>query len=112
MKKNNESCIILPIETARERFRGQAMDQAQRLSRSVARRTSDDAQPCLEYREEIQSERAAIDGLLYAQHCRDGLERCIASGSASLRYRGQDGTLRTVRFRRISLCRVKIWGLA
>ena len=112
MKKNNETCIILPIETARERFRSQAVDRAQRLARSVARRTSDDCQPCLEYRAEILAERAAIDELLYAQHCRDGLERCIASGSASLHYRSQDGAVRTIRFRRTSLSRVKIWGLA
>ena len=111
MKNNNANCVILPIETARERFRGQAVDRAQRLSRSVARRTSDDAQPCLEYREEIQTERAAIDDLLYAQHCRDALERCIATGASSLRYRKQDGSFRAIRFRRTSLSRVKIWGL-
>ena len=112
MKKSSETCVILPLETARERFRSQAMDRAQRLSRSVARRTSDDCQPCLEYRAEILAERSAIDDLLYVQHCRDSLERCIASGSASLRYRSQDGSLRTIRFRRTSLSRVKIWGLA
>lgn len=108
---NNKSCIVLPIETARETLRSRAVDRAQRLSRSVARRTSADSLPCLEYREEILAERAAIDDLLYAQHCRDSLERCIAAGSASLHYRGQDGSVRSVRFQRTSLSRVKIWGL-
>ena len=114
MKKtnNSEPYIILPIEAARETLRSRAVDRAQRLTRSVSRRTSADCQPCLEYREEIQAERAAIDDLLYAQHCRDSLERCIEAGRASMRYRCQDGTVRRVRFQRISLARVKIWGLA
>ena len=109
---NNKSCMILPIETARETLRSRAVDRAQYLSRSVSRRTSADCFPCLEYREEIQAERDAIDDLLYAQHCRDGLERCIAAGSASLRYRRQDGSVQSVRFQRTSLSRVKIWGLS
>ena len=108
----NVPSIILPIETARETFRLQAAARAQRTARSVARRTSDDCQPCLEYREEIRNERADIDELLYLQSCRDALERCIAAGSASMRYRDRDGVLRRVRFLRLSLARVRIGGLA
>ena len=44
--------------------------------------------------------------------CRAALERCLANKTAALRYRRRDGTVQTVRFRRLPQGRVKIWGLS
>ena len=81
------------------------------LARSVGRLTSCDVQPCLEYRDEIASEHAVIDRLLYVQECRNSLERCIGSGAARLRYRWRDGRVTETRFRRVSPGRVRVSGL-
>ena len=110
MNTKNTSYIILPAKAAREDLRRRAVSQTEKLSRSVARLTSCDA-PCVEYVDEILQERAVIDDLLYYQQCRAALERCLESKSATLHYRRQDGTVRTVSFQRQPLGRVKIQGL-
>lgn len=112
MNQKNEPSVILPVETARETLRARALSHAQTLARSVSRLTSADAQPCLEYGEEIAAQRSDMDALLFAQHCRCCLERCIAGGRSSLRYRFLDGSTACVRFQRLSLGRVRIRGLA
>ena len=53
-----------------------------------------------------------MDELLFCQQCRAALERCLANKTAALRYRRRDGTVQTVRFRRLPQGRVKIWGLS
>ena len=110
MNMKNALYIILPAEAAREELRRRAVSQTEKLSRSVARLTSCDA-PCVEYTDEILQERAVIDNLLFYQHCRAALERCLANESSTLRYRQQDGSVQTVSFQRQSLGRVRIWGL-
>lgn len=110
MNTKNTSYIILSAKAAREDLRRRAVSQAEKLSRSVARLTSCDA-PCAEYVDEILQERAVIDDLLYYQQCRATLERCLESKGATLRYRRQDGTVRTVSFQRQPLGRVRIQGL-
>ena len=113
MKSNNlQNAVILPIQAARENLRRKALSCTEALSRSVSRLTSADAQPCLEYRDEVQAEQVQAERLLYLQHCRAALERCIARGSARLSYRQADGTILTVRFRRLPQGRVKIWNPA
>ncbi len=101
---------ILPTAAAREELRRRAAGQSELLSRSVARLTSCD-DPCPEYSEEVRSEYAAVDELLFYQQCRAALERCLAENSAVLHYKCLDESVRTVCFRRISLGRIKIWGL-
>lgn len=110
MNMKSAPYIILPAEAAREDLRRRAVTQAEKLSRSVARLTSCDA-PCVEYTDEVLHEKAVIDDLLYYQHCRAALERCLENGNSSLRYRRQDGTVKTVSFQRQSLGRVRIQGL-
>lgn len=110
MSAENTPHIILPVEGAREELRRRAVCQAEKLSRSVARLTSCD-DPCIEYADEVLHEKAVIDDLLYYQHCRAALERCLESKSATLHYRWQDGSVKTVSFQRLSLGRVKIQGL-
>lgn len=110
MNMKNAPYIILPAEAAREDLRRRAVSQAEKLSRSVARLTSCDA-PCVEYADEILLEKAVIDDLLFYQHCRAALERCLENKSATLHYRWQDGSVKTVFFQRLSLGRVKIQGL-
>lgn len=100
-----------PIQVLREKLRCQSTEQAVQLSRSVSRLTSYDVQPCLEYRQEVAAEYEVIDRLLYAQHCRNSLERCIAAGSARLRYRWRDGRITETRFRRTAPGRIKVSGL-
>ena len=110
MNAENAPYIILPAETAREELRRRAVRQTEKLSRSVARLTSCDA-PCVEYADEVLSEKAVIDDLLYYQQCRAALERCLENKSATLHYRWQDGTVKTVSFQRLSLSRVSIQEL-
>ena len=110
MKTKNNTQEYL-IHTLRERLRQCAVGHALTLSRSVSRLTSCDAVPCLEYREEVQAEYGVIDRLLYAQQCRAALERCLENKSATLHYRWQDGTVKTVSFQRLSLSRVSIQEL-
>ena len=107
-KKNAQG---YPIHVLREKLRQRSNRQAELLTRSVGRLTSCDAQPCLEYKQEVAAEYAVIDRLLYAQQCRSSLERCIASGSARLRYRWRDGQTTETRFRRTSPGRIKVSGL-
>ena len=107
-KKNAQE---YPIQVLREKLRRQSNAQAARLSRSVGRLTSYDVQPCPEYRRELAAEYAVIDRLLYAQHCRSSLERCIASGSARLCYRWRDGHTTETSFRRTAPGRVRVSGL-
>lgn len=100
-----------PIQVIREDLRQSSARQAALLARSVGRLTSCDVQPCLEYRQEISSEHAVIDRLLYIQECRNSLERCIGSGAARLRYRWQDGRVTDTFFRRTSPGRIRVSGL-
>ena len=110
MNAENAPYIILPAETAREELRRRAVRQTEKLSRSGARLTSCDA-PCVEYADEVLYEKAVIDDLLYYQQCRAALERCLENKSATLHYRWQDGTVKTVSFQRLSLSRVSIQEL-
>ena len=79
MKNKNNSQEYL-VHVLREQLRQYAVGHTLALSRSVSRLTSCDAQPCLEYREEVQAEYQVIDRLLYAQQCRAALERCAGDG--------------------------------
>lgn len=108
---NTQSTKEYPIKTIRENLRQCSAQQAAKLARSVGRLTSCDAQPCLEYRDEIAAEHAVIDRLLYVQECRNSLERCISSGSAHLRYRWRDGRVTETRFRRTAPGRIRVSGL-
>ncbi len=109
-KKNNQTQEF-PIPALRESLRQQASWQANRIHRSVARLTSCDELPCLEYGEEVKTEYAAAEVLFYLQYCRTALERCIAAGSAATRYRWSDGSVTTTRFRKIGPNRVRVTGL-
>ena len=111
MKKeqvNTVRCCLIPA--LREELRLQASDTATRLSRSVARLTSCELLPCLEYGEEVAYQQALAQKLFYLQHCRDAVERCIGSGGARLRYRWADGTLTHTRFRRVDHGRIQVKG--
>ena len=112
MKKNNKNNAQEYLtQVLREQLRQRGADQAAALARSVNRLTSCDAQPCLEYRDEVAAEYEVIDRLLSTPQCRAALERCIARGFAGLRYRCRDGKVVETRFRRIAPGRVKVWGL-
>ena len=107
-----QSAKEYPTQIIREDLRRRSTQEAALLARSVGRLTSCDVQPCLEYRDEIASEHAVIDRLLYVQECRNSLERCIGAGSARLRYRWRDGRVTDTYFRRTAPGRIKISGLA
>lgn len=107
--KNNKT--EYPVMTLREDLRLQASALSQRLSRSVGRLTSCELLPCLEYGEEIEYQQQLVERLLYLQHCREALERCIHCGSVIQRYRWRDGTVSVTRFRRIGPARVRVSGL-
>lgn len=109
--KNNKKSQFFPISALREDLRLHATDLSTRLNRSVARLTSCDMLPCLEYGDEVKTEYALTEKLFYAQHCRNALERCIGVGGATLRYRWADGTCTVTRFRKIGPNRVKVTGL-
>ncbi|MDE7245692.1 MAG: hypothetical protein K2O18_17205 [Oscillospiraceae bacterium] len=102
--------LILPTAEAREELRRRAINRTEALARSVARITSCD-DPCPEYTEEVSNEYMVVDDLLFYQQCRVSLERCLENDSAILRYKCRDESVREVCFRRVSLGRVKIWGL-
>jgi len=108
--KNNKP-EYFPISVLRENLRLQASEYATRLSRSVARLTSCDSLPCLEYGEEVAAEHTLAEGMFYTQHCREALERCIGVGGATLRYRWADGSVTNTRFRKVGPGRVKVTGL-
>ena len=102
---------VLPRQVLRERLRLSASQCSEQISRSVARISSCDALPCLEYGEEVERERAMIGRLLYLPHCRTALERCLDCGSARLRYRWEDGRVTVTSFRRLRQGRVQVRGL-
>ena len=95
----------------REQLRCQANETTARLSRSVNRLTSCDPDPCLEYAEEVRYQQELAQQLFYLQHCRNALERSIASQCAVLRYRWPDGTASRTTFRKADPNRVKVTGL-
>lgn len=109
MKSNTKT--EYPIPQLREFLRQEAGSITTRLSRSVARLTSCDALPCLEYGEEVQHQLALAQQLFYLQHCRTALERCIAGKTVSLRYRWPDGTVSRTVFRKCGPNRVRVTGL-
>ena len=61
----NNTTQQYPIPQLREELRQRANSLAMRLSRSVARLTSCDSLPCLEYGDEIQTEYALVQELFY-----------------------------------------------
>ena len=107
--KNNKT--EYPVMTLREDLRQQASDLSQKLNRSVGRLTSCELLPCLEYGEEIEYQKQLIEQLLYLQHCRDALEKCIHAGAALHRYRWRRGAVTVTRFRRVGPARVRVSGL-
>ena len=110
-QKQNNARFYMTI-ALREELRLQAVEVSTRLSRSVARLTSCEVQPCLEYGEEVQYQQELGQKLYYIQHCRNALERCIGGGSATLRYRWPDGTVSRTYFRMAGQNRVKVTGLS
>lgn len=110
-KQNKQDEREYPIHVIREQLRQCSVREAAELSRSVGRLTSYDALPCVEYRQEVDGQHAAAERLIYIQHCRGALERCIASGASSLRFRWRDGRVTCTRFRKTSPARVRVIGL-
>ena len=108
MKKNTAS---YPVPALREELRLRGCAIAGRLSRSVARLTSCENAPCLEYGEEIEYQKQLIERLMYLQHCRDALEKCIHGGAATHRYRWRSGNVTVTRFRRVGPARIRVSGL-
>lgn len=107
----NNNTNAYPIPVLREDLRLKASAVATRLSRSVARLTSCESAPCLEYGDEVRSEEDLIRRLLYLQHCREALERCIAGARVTVRYRRPDGSRGRTTFRKEGPNRVKVLGL-
>lgn len=108
--KNNKP-EQFPIPVLRETLRQRANTLAAQLSRSVARLTSCDPLPCLEYGDEVKIEHSLAEKLFYIQHCRNALEHCIAGKGATLRYRWSDGSVTRTTFRKAGPNRVKAIGL-
>ena len=104
--------IEYPVMVLRENLRQQANEKTARISRSVARLTSCDSLPCLEYGEEIKAEYALVQELFYLQQCRNALERCIAGRGSVLRYRWPNGAVTVTRMRKIGPNRVRVTGFA
>ncbi len=100
-----------PVPALREELRLHANQITARLSRSVARLTSCENQPCLEYGEEVAFQQELAQQLFYLQHCRNALERSLAGKGATLRYRWPDGTVSRTTFRKAGPNRVKVIGL-
>ena len=111
MKNNKKQSQYFPISALRETLRLQAVDYATRLGRSVGRLTSCDMLPCEEYGDEVKTEYALAEKILYLQNNRNALEKCIAKSAASLRFRWSDGSVSVTRFKKIGLNRVKVFGL-
>lgn len=112
MKNNKkQQAQYFPISALREHLRLQALDHATRLGRSVGRLTSCDMLPCEEYGDEVKTEYALAERILYLQNNRNALEQCIAKSAASLRFRWSDGTVSITRFKKIGPNRVKVFGL-
>ena len=110
MKNNNMNAYPIPV--LREDLRLKASAVATRLGRSVARLTSCENAPCLEYGEEVRFEEALIRRLLYLQHCREALERCIPGSRVTVRFRRSDGSQGRTTFRKDGPNRVRVTGLA
>jgi hypothetical protein len=108
MKNNAKS---YPIPALREELRLQSSALAQRLSRSVGRLTSCENAPCLEYGEEVRFEEDLIRRILYLQHCREALERCIPGSRVTVRFRRPDGSQGRTTFRKEGPNRVRVTGL-
>lgn len=109
MKNNVRSC---PIPTLREELRLRASALSVKLSRSVGRLTSCENAPCLEYGDEVRFEEDLIRRLMYLQHCREALERCIAGSRVTVRFRRSDGSQGRTTFRKEGPNRVRVTGLA
>ena len=103
--------ISYPIPTLREDLRLRSSELAVRLSRSVGRLTSCEQAPCLEYGDEVRYEEDLVRRMLYLQHCREALERCIAGSRVTVRYRRPDGPQGRTSFRKEGPNRVRVTGL-
>lgn len=103
--------ISYPIPTLREDLRLRSSELAVRLSRSVGRLTSCEQAPCLEYGDEVRYEEDLVRRMLYLQHCREALERCIAGSRVTVRYRRPDGSQGRTSFRKEGANRVRVTGL-
>ena len=103
--------ISYPIPTLREDLRLRSSELAVRLSRSVGRLTSCEQAPCLEYGDEVRYEEDLVRRMLYLQHCREALERCIAGSRVTIRYRRPDGSQGRTSFRKEGPNRVRVTGL-
>ena len=109
MKNNNmKSC---PIPALREELRLSAWALAVKLSRSVGRLSSCENAPCLEYGDEVRHEEDLIRRMMYLQHCREALERCIAGHRVTVRYRRPDGSQGRTTFRKVGINQVRVTGL-
>ncbi len=109
--KLNKQTLEFPIPELRETLRKQAMTLDNQLSRSVARRTTCDDIPCVEYDEEVRAQYQLAERLLCVQRCRYALELCMDRGGAVYRCRWADGTVTTTRFKKVGINRVKVTGL-
>ena len=109
--KNNQNIRFFPATKLREHLREQALAAATRIARSVGRLTSCDELPCEEYDEEVAYQQELVRQMLYFQNCRTAVEKCIAGGSATVRYRWSDGTVTVTKFRKADLGRIRVIGL-
>ena len=109
--KNNQKSQQYPISVLREDLRQRSVALAAKLNRSVGRLTSCENAPCLEYGDEVRYEEELIRRLLYLQHCREALERCIAGSRVTVRYRRPDGSQGRTSFRKEGPNRVRVTGL-
>lgn len=112
MNQTKTKIQYFPAAQLREQLRLRANALTARLSRSVARLTSCDPLPCPEYGDEVRFQQELVQELLYIQHCRTALERCIAGAGAKLRYRWSGSAVTVTRFRRVGPNRIKVTGLA
>ena len=110
-KNNGNKPQFYPVTVLREDLRTRSVALTGKLARSVARLTSCDLLPCMEYGDEVSSQRALAQELFYCQQCRTALERCIGCGGAVLRHRWPSGAVTQTRFRMVSPSRVKVTGL-
>ena len=108
MKNSNHS---YPIPALREELRLRSSALAVKLSRSVGRLTSCENAPCLEYGDEVRFQQELIRRLMYLQHCREALERCIAGARVTVRFRRPDGSAGRTVFRKDGPNRVRVTGL-
>lgn len=108
MKKTNNAPQFFYISALREKLREQAVALTNQLTRSVTLVTTYDSEACLEYGDEIKSQQALIERLYYFQHCRNGLEQCIAKGAYSFRYSWSNGPVTVTRFQKTAPNRVKV----